>query len=108
MHKSPDLEEIATEIGTHHQLLGLFHEGWPHCSTKSAVFLPGLKSWLEGGNARAFPDERKISRSWADVQLATSTTSPLRSKRSGRVAEPRLAGSAGSGAGDRARPEQVF
>ena len=26
VHKSPDLEEIAAEIGTHHQLLGLVHE----------------------------------------------------------------------------------
>jgi acyl-coenzyme A thioesterase PaaI-like protein len=26
VHKSPDLEEIATDIGTHHQLLGLVHE----------------------------------------------------------------------------------
>jgi hypothetical protein len=26
VHKSPDLEEIAAEIGTHRQLLGLVHE----------------------------------------------------------------------------------
>ncbi len=27
VHKSRDLEEIAAEIGTHHQLPGLDHEG---------------------------------------------------------------------------------
>jgi uncharacterized protein YndB with AHSA1/START domain len=32
-----------------------------HCSTKWGYFLIGLKAWLEGGQATAFPNELKIS-----------------------------------------------
>jgi hypothetical protein len=46
------------------------HGGWrevvpfmAHCSTKRAVFLLGMKDWLEGGPSSAFPNDRPIS-SW--------------------------------------------
>lgn len=46
------------------------HAGWRdpkafmhHCSTKWAVFLLGLKTWLEGGESGAFPNDPHIS-SW--------------------------------------------
>lgn len=32
-----------------------------HCSTKWAVFLVGLKGWLEGGEGIPYPDDGKIS-----------------------------------------------
>jgi len=38
--RSPDLEEIAAESGTHHQLLGLFTNGWPLRSWRSWVSAP--------------------------------------------------------------------
>jgi len=34
-----------------------------HCSTKWGYFMLGLKAWLEGGKAPAYPDDTKIS-SW--------------------------------------------
>lgn len=47
------------------------HAGWRepveflhHCSTKWATFLLGLKAGLEGGSARAWPNDQTIS-AWA-------------------------------------------
>jgi len=44
------------------------HAGWTepgpfmhHCSTKWGYFLLGLKTWLEGGESVAYPDDMKIS-----------------------------------------------
>ena len=46
------------------------HRDWPepvefmhHCSTKWAVFLLGMKTWLEGGESSTYPKDPHIS-SW--------------------------------------------
>lgn len=59
------LSQAGAEIGV------LFTQaGWRepvefmhHCSTKWAVYLTGMKTWLEGGVPTAFPDDMAIS-SW--------------------------------------------
>jgi uncharacterized protein YndB with AHSA1/START domain len=47
------------------------HQGWKeqsefmhHCSTKWATFLLSLKSFVESGKGKAFPDDVQISINW--------------------------------------------
>jgi uncharacterized protein YndB with AHSA1/START domain len=60
-HLSPSGEETVVVFthGDWRRPVEFMH----HCSTKWAYFLLGMKAWLEGGEATAFPGDMKIS-SW--------------------------------------------